>query len=334
MARKYATNIDLQGNQIQGLVLETLTGDPVTVVTEGRLYYNAANGNKRPVVYDGTAWRQFSFRDELDAAMQGLAPKDSVRVATTAALGGTYANGTNGVGATLTFGAALTIDGVAIAAGDRILVKDQAAAAQNGIYDATSTTVLTRSTDANVWEELRGAMVYVEDGTANAGALWTCACKKGGTIDGAQAVTWTIFQRAADITFGGGLQKSGNAVSIADNGVTNAKLADMAQNRLKGRVTASTGDPEDLTPAQARQVISSDVSGSRLSLGQSILWSTATTTFTATHNLNTTAVTFEVVEVATGNIVEVDCTAVAANTISLSANPAPAANAWRVNVWS
>jgi hypothetical protein len=103
-------------------------------------------------------------------------------VATTANLTATYANGTSGVGATLTNSgtqSTLVIDGVTLAAGNRVLVKDQTAALQNGIYTVTNiggTTVnwvLTRATDLDSPSQMvRGKTIDVISGTVNAVTSW------------------------------------------------------------------------------------------------------------------------------------------------------------------
>lgn len=103
-------------------------------------------------------------------------------VATTANLTATYDNGTSGTGATLTnsgIQAALTIDGVALALGNRVLIKDQTAALQNGIYTVTATGsvstnwVLTRATDYDVpAQTIRGKVISVISGTSFSNSLW------------------------------------------------------------------------------------------------------------------------------------------------------------------
>ena len=112
----------------------------------------------------------------VDAAVEGLNIHDAAKAATTgtldAASGGTvsYNNGTAGVGATLTTtGTYTTIDGVNIASvGTRILVKNEANAAWNGVYTYTSSTVLTRATDYNSVPEVEaGDFIFVQDGTVN-----------------------------------------------------------------------------------------------------------------------------------------------------------------------
>lgn len=115
-----------------------------------------------------------------------VAPSDvaiTVRAATTANLAGSpvYANGTSGVGATLTRGTNGTLptqDGVTLAVNDRILVKNQTTTLQNGIYVVTSLGsastkwVLTRATDADSTTELDELVVTVSEGSTNRGTVW------------------------------------------------------------------------------------------------------------------------------------------------------------------
>lgn len=110
----------------------------------------------------------------------------------------TYSNGTAGVGATLTAGSngALTVDGIALTANQRVIVKDQSAALQNGIYqlstvgDGSTPYVLTRTTDADTPAELSNAYSLVEQGTTNGSSGWV-----SGTVAtiGTDAVDWTKF---------------------------------------------------------------------------------------------------------------------------------------------
>ncbi|MDH1221179.1 tail fiber domain-containing protein [Aeromonas caviae] len=125
--------------------------------------------------------------------------KSAADVATTANLDATYANGSSGVGATLTGNvmAALSLDGVTVTAGMRVLVKNQTAAAQNGIYTLTtagSTTVawvLTRATDADTSAKLAGAVITVDQGTVNGSMLLTNDWKKTSTV-GTTAMNWRV----------------------------------------------------------------------------------------------------------------------------------------------
>lgn len=171
---------------------------------------------------------QKAIKTYVDAVAAGLSPKDSVVVATTAALpSNTYNNGTGGIGATLTGVATgtLTVDGHVVAINERVLVKDEVTGANNGIYLCTVAGaigvayVLTRATDNNTSAEIVGAYTFVELGTVNASAGFVNT--NSGTITvGTTAITWTQFSGAGEITAGTGLQKSGNTLSIDSTVVT------------------------------------------------------------------------------------------------------------------
>lgn len=160
----------------------------------------------------------------VDALAQGLDQKPTATVATAAALPAcTYDNGTSGVGATLTGDAngALTVDGLAVSAGQRVLVKDQVAGLQNGLYDVTQAGsggtpfILTRSADMDTTLEFSGAFIPVEDaGTANPNSLWLCTNTAAPTI-GTTAITFTQLNRGTDLSAGTGISISGNVVSIS-----------------------------------------------------------------------------------------------------------------------
>jgi hypothetical protein len=146
----------------------------------------------------------------VSAIVAGLDSRPSCRVATTAALTATYSNGSSGVGATLTNSgtqAAISIDGVSLAANDRVLVKNQATAAQNGIYTVTTVGsgatnwVLTRATDFNSASGtgvVEGAFTVIEEGTSNFGTLWIETGAGPFTI-GTTAITFTQLQ-VTDVT--------------------------------------------------------------------------------------------------------------------------------------
>jgi hypothetical protein len=130
--------------------------------------------------------------------VEALPAKRSCRVATAAALTVTATTSTLTNSGTL---AAITIDGLALSVGDRVLVKDQAAQAQNGIYTVTTVGsgsvawVLTRASDADLWADLVGALVTVEQGTANDDTSWICEIAQGGTL-GTTAITWQLLSNA------------------------------------------------------------------------------------------------------------------------------------------
>ena len=133
----------------------------------------------KPEVTDGTNW--FTLATE-NWVLNTMGSVPATLVATTANLTATYANGTSGVGATLTNSgtqAALVIDGVTLAVGNRVLIKNQTVGLQNGIYTVTNiggtTTdwVLTRATDYDDPAQItKGDVVAVISGNTFSSSLW------------------------------------------------------------------------------------------------------------------------------------------------------------------
>ncbi|OWK45751.1 hypothetical protein [Fimbriiglobus ruber] len=180
------------------------------------------NGQKITNLGTPTSGTDAANKAYVDSVAQGVPLKPLAQAATTAALPScTYANGTSGVGATLTAGSngALTIDGYAVQTGDVVLVKNQATAAQNGLYDVTQTGngstpfILTRDADMDTSGEFQGALVLVNQGTTNSGSAWVCttATPTVGTTN----IVFAEFNKAADLTAGTGIAISGNTVSVS-----------------------------------------------------------------------------------------------------------------------
>ena len=186
----------------------------------------------------------------VDSVTSGLSVKTPVKVATTGNLNATYNNGAGTLTANSNF--ALSVDGVTVSVNDRILVKDQSTAAQNGFYKVTATGsgsaafVLTRTPDADAASELvAGAFAFVEEGTANADNGYVLSTDGAVTL-GTTAINFEQFSGAGQISAGDGLTKTGNALSLnvddssieinADTarvkalGVTNAMLAGSIAN--------------------------------------------------------------------------------------------------------
>ena len=186
----------------------------------------------------------------VDSVTSGLSVKTPVKVATTGNLTATYNNGAGTLTGTTNF--ALSVDGVTVSVNDRILVKDQSTAAQNGFYKVTATGsgsaafVLTRTPDADAASELvAGAFAFVEEGTANADNGYVLSTDGAVTL-GTTAINFEQFSGAGQISAGDGLAKTGNSLSLnvddssleinADTarvkalGVTNAMLAGSIAN--------------------------------------------------------------------------------------------------------
>lgn len=159
----------------------------------------------------------------VDSLVSGLHWKDSARVKTTGAISGTYNNGSSGVGATLTNGSngAISIDGVALVANDRVLVSDQGASdkEQNGIYfvstvgDAGNPFVLTRALDANSVAGLKDAALFVREGSVNSDSAWVQTDDSISAI-GTSDISFTQFSGTGMVTAGNGLSKSGNTLAV------------------------------------------------------------------------------------------------------------------------
>lgn len=213
-------------------------------------------------VADPTAATDAANKQYVDGVAQGLDVKASVKAATTANIAGTYANGSSGVGATLTVTAqgGLSIDGVSVnTIGDRLLVKDQSTAAQNGIYTVTTvggpgvSPVLTRATDFDVNTEIPGAFTFVETGTTNQDRGFVCTTDAGATM-GQTAITFVQFSSAGAYTASTGITLSGSDFQLATGNVlslhnlaTNGFVARSASNTVAARTLTGTTNQVSIT---------------------------------------------------------------------------------------
>lgn len=170
----------------------------------------------------------------VDAVALGLAPKKAVRVATTAA--GTLAT---------SFEDGDTIDGVVLATGDRILIKDQATQSQNGIYVVQATGAPVRATDfdsVSPIDEINGAWVPVQFGTANAGKIFV----QYGVVAtvGTDAITWEFYNPLAALIGGDMVTVTGSTITLdlaTSSGLESTNAGDAAgQLRIKLEATNPT----------------------------------------------------------------------------------------------
>ena len=135
----------------------------------------------------------------VDGLITGLSWKNPAVVATTGNVD-------------LTTGGLLTVDGVTLVAGNRVLVASQTLPAENGIYLAAA-GAWVRSLDANANTELGSAAIWVESGTTYADTGWTCTNEEGFVLN-TDPVTFVQFNGAAGVTAGVGLSKTGNTLNI------------------------------------------------------------------------------------------------------------------------
>lgn len=190
-----------------------------------------------------------------------------------------------------------------MAAGDRVLVKDQTSAAQNGIYVA-GTGAWARSADCNTTANYTPqAFTFVEEGPSS-GTQWKVSTP-GSISVGTTPVTWAQFGAAAVVTAGDGLDSVGNQFSV--------KAAD---NSLQVSAAGVLVNPA-VVPRKYSALLGDGTASS----------------FTVTHNLNSQTTLVEVYDVASGATVEVDVTRTSANALSIGTAPfVPPANSLRVVV--
>ena len=203
------TNKTISGssNTLSNIANSSLTNSSLTVGTTaislGATSLTLGGLTSVAVTQDPTSALQLATKQYVDAVVQGLDPKASCVAATTA---------------NITLSGAQTIDGIALVAGDRCLVKNQTTQANNGIY-VVATGSWTRALDMDVWAEVPGAFTFIEQGTTQADTGWVCTSNAGGTI-GTTAITWVQFAGVGSYTAGTGLTLTGTQFSITNTAVT------------------------------------------------------------------------------------------------------------------
>jgi hypothetical protein len=226
------TNKTISGssNTLTNIANASLTNSSVTVGTTaialGASSLTLGGLTSVAVTQDPVSALQLATKQYVDAVAEGLHVHASCAAATPATLasitGGTvtYNNGTAGVGATLTLSNALSVlDGYTLLNGDRVLVKNEAAQANNGIYTwATGGTVLTRATDFDTAAEIAsGDFTFVTYGTLYANTGWVQTNPV--TTVGTDSIVWSQFTGAGTYTAGTGLTLAGTQFSITNTAV-------------------------------------------------------------------------------------------------------------------
>lgn len=246
-------------------------------------YTNAApaTANGEMVVYE-----------QLQAAIQSLAWKDDVRVASV----GNIVLATPGT----------TIDGVTMATSDRVLLKNQTTQTENGIYLWNgAATAMTRTVDADLFDELEAAIVTASEGTAGSGTTWRQTAVNG--VLGTNNVLWTSFQTSAPVAT-----------------ETTAGIAEIA---TQAETDAGVDDARIVSPLKL-----ATYSGRAKRFNQTIGDGSATS-ITVTHNLGTKAVVVSVSEVGGAFrdvITEVQKTTT--NSVTVLFDTAPASAAYLASV--
>ena len=261
----------------------------------------------------------------VDSAAQGIDWKGSVRAATTTAV--TLASDLE---------AGDILDGVTLAAGNRILVKNQAAGSENGIYVVQATGAPTRATDADADAEVTASFaVFVEEGTANADAGWVLT-NNGAVTVGTTELAFTQFTGLGQITAGNGLTKTANTLNVvgtADRITANADSIDIASTYVGqssivtvGTITTGVWNGTDVAVADGGTGAST-AADARTNLGATTKYTAANpeltvtsgqVTWTVTHNLGIRTVVVQVYDTVSYDQVEVDVVRTNTTTATLS----------------
>jgi hypothetical protein len=257
---------------------------------------NGLNLNNQKIVSlaDGSSATDAVTKQQLDAAIAGLAWKQPVRVATTAngTLASAFANGSS-------------VDGVALVTGDRILLKNQTTQSENGIYTVNASGAPTRATDADSAAELVNATVFVSAGTINKDLSYTQTTDAPITVN-TTALVWAQIGIGSTYVAGNGLTESpaltfnvgaGTGITVAADTVS----VDPAYTGLAKRFSQNIGDG-------------------------------STTAIVVTHNLNTRDVLVSVHDATSFDEVFVDVQKTSVNTVTITFATAPTSNQFRVTV--
>ena len=213
-------NININGNT----VTTTNSNGDLVLSPNGTGTVTVPSGYKDRSGFGATS---LATKEYVDAVKVGLDFKDSVRVAST-------------VNVTIA-GPGSAIDGVSLSSGDRVLLKNQSTASQNGIYVFNgAASAMTRASDADANAEVTaGLFVFVEEGTANADNGYVLTTNGSITV-GSTSLTFTQFSGAGQITAGDAMSKSGNTLNVNDDNITIEVNSDNL--RIKGITQTATGD--------------------------------------------------------------------------------------------
>jgi hypothetical protein len=220
-------NADIAANA--AIALSKIAGSADLIKKDGSVAMTAAlslGGNLLTNLAIPVSNTDAATKGYVDGLIQGLDIKNSAKAATTG---------------NITLSATQTIDGVALSAGDRVLVKNQTTASANGIY-VVAAGAWTRATDANSSGSLNGGtFVFVEQGTANADSGWVVTTDGAITI-GTTAINWVQFSGAGQVIAGAGLTKTGNSIDVvgtANRITVNADSVDIASTYV-GQTSITT----------------------------------------------------------------------------------------------
>lgn len=264
-------------------------------------------------------------KNYVDNIAAGLEWKKEVVVATT----------TNGTLATA-YANSQTVDGYALVTGDRILLKNQTAGTENGIYTVNASGAPTRAVDANTTAGLQSATVLVVKGTVGADTAWTQTAND--PIVGTTSLVFVQFGAGTTYTAGNGLQLVSTAFSVVPNGTSidvSGSGVRVSSSALGNGLTGGSG-----TVVSVNNGTGLVFNGTALTTDHSIIpqkfsvsiGDGSTLTYTVTHNLGTRDVVTAVYDSAAYNVVVADVVNATTNTVTVAFAVAPSTNAYRVVV--
>jgi hypothetical protein len=256
----FSTTPTLTGTNFTAIPNAALSNNAVTIGTTaialGATSTTLAGLTSVTLTQDPTLALQAATKQYVDTqASAGIHFHAPVRVEAPANLNATYANGTAGVGATLTNAgtqAALVIDGITLSVADRVLISQQTTQTQNGIYVVTSVGsvstnwILTRSSDADTFVSAspaglsEGSTVFVQQGTVNSGT--TNTCNTVGTITfGVTNITFAEISSSQIYSAGTGLTLTGTQFSLTNPVATTLGGTGLATFGASNRAIFSSG---------------------------------------------------------------------------------------------